>query len=137
MSLFHMFHNTWRCYMKRTNFVKKYTILLLCLIIGLSTLIGCEKKELAFTMETYPKVDGSTVTIPLSEAVAATLTHSTLEAVRPYIMHNKTHQAYLNLIDKKVDLSLLLDHRKKSSRLQKRLVSSLKSCQSSVKPLYS
>ena len=90
--------------MKRTNYVKKYTILLLYLIVVLSVLSGCAKKAPTFTMKTYPKVDGSTVTIPLSEAVAATLTRSTLEAVRPYILHNKTHQAYLNLIDNKVDL---------------------------------
>ena len=90
--------------MKGNKFVKKYTMLLLCLIICLSVLSGCEKKAPQFTMDTYPKVDGSTVTIPLSEAVAATLTRSTLEAVRPYILHNKTHQAYLNLIDKQTDL---------------------------------
>jgi len=87
-------------------FVKKYTNFLLCIILIsiVMTTTGCQKKAPEFTMETYPKVDGSTVTIPLSEAVAATLTRSTLEAVRPYILHNKTHQAYLNLIDKKVDL---------------------------------
>ena len=55
-------------------------------------------------METYPKVDGSTVTIPLSEAVAAALTGQPIESIRTYILHNKTHQAYVNLIDKKADL---------------------------------
>jgi len=58
----------------------------------------------SFTPETYPRVDGSTVTIPLSEALAARLMDMTPEDVRPYILHNKTHQAYVNLIEKKADL---------------------------------
>lgn len=87
-----------------TRIVKKYTIITLCLMGLVFLMTGCQKKAPEFTLETYPKVDGSTVTIPLSEAVAATLTKNTIEAVRPYIMHYKTHQAYLNLIDKKADL---------------------------------
>ncbi len=90
--------------MNLSTFVKKYTIYMMCLIVFLTVLSGCQKETPQFTMDTYPKVDGSTVTIPLSEAVAATLTHNTMEAIRPYIMHNKTHQAYVNLIDKKADL---------------------------------
>lgn len=80
---------------------KILSITLMTLIVLLS---GCSSKTPTFTMETYPRVDGSTVTIPLSEAVAAKLTNQTVEAVRPYVLHNKTHQAYVNLIDKKVDL---------------------------------
>jgi phosphate transport system substrate-binding protein len=55
-------------------------------------------------METYPRIDGSTVTIPLSEAICAKLTGQTVEQVRPYILHTKTHSAYINLIEKKTDL---------------------------------
>jgi phosphate transport system substrate-binding protein len=58
----------------------------------------------SFTPETYPRVDGSTVTIPLSEALAARMMDMSPEEVRPYILHNKTHQAYVNLIEKKTDL---------------------------------
>lgn len=58
----------------------------------------------SFTPETYPRVDGSTVTIPLSETIAAKMMNLTLEEVRPYILHNKTHQAYVNLIEKNADL---------------------------------
>jgi len=57
-----------------------------------------------FDLDTYPRVDGSTVTIPLSEALAARLMGMTLDEVRPYILHNKTHQAYVNLIEKNTDL---------------------------------
>ncbi len=66
---------------------------------------GCQKNEPPkFDLETYPKVDGSTVTIPLSEAVASKLTGKSLEEVRPYIHHNKTHEAYVNLINGEVNL---------------------------------
>ncbi len=58
----------------------------------------------SFTLETYPKVDGSTVTIPLSEAICAALTKKTLDEVRPHILHTTTHPSYVNLIDKKTDL---------------------------------
>ncbi len=57
-----------------------------------------------FNLDTYPRVDGSTVTIPLSEALASRLMGITLEEVRPHILHNKTHQAYVNLIEKNTDL---------------------------------
>ncbi|KAB3530323.1 PstS family phosphate ABC transporter substrate-binding protein [Alkaliphilus serpentinus] len=59
---------------------------------------------LSFTLDSYPIVDGSTVTIPLSEAIAAELIGMEIEEVRPYILHNKTHNAYVNLIEKKADL---------------------------------
>jgi len=52
----------------------------------------------------FPRVDGSTVTIPLSVAVRAVLTNQTIEEVKPYVLHTKTHQAYVNLVNKTVDL---------------------------------
>jgi phosphate transport system substrate-binding protein len=81
--------------------MKKIGIVLLTLLLGACT---TSVKRPSFTLETYPKVDGSTVTIPLSEAICAALTGKTLAEVRPYIQHNTTHPAYLNLIDKKADL---------------------------------
>jgi len=99
--------------------VKKYTIIITCLIILMTMLSGCQMVAPQFTLETYPKIDGSTVTIPLSEAVAATLTHTTLEDIRPYILHNKTHQAYVNLIDKKVDLIFVTGPSEDESALAK------------------
>jgi len=55
-------------------------------------------------LDEYLRVDGSTVTIPFSEALCAKLTDSSLEACRTKILHNKTHQAYINLIEGKTDL---------------------------------
>lgn len=57
-----------------------------------------------FTPENYPKVDGSTVTIPLSEALGAKTMGISIEEARQYVVHNKTHQAYLNLITGAADL---------------------------------
>lgn len=77
------------------------------LLFLLSLLIsGCVQTP-RFTVETYPNVDGSTVTIPLSEALMAKLTGLSVEEVRPYLLHSKTHQAYLNLIDGTKDLILV------------------------------
>lgn len=81
-------------------------ILILGILAACLLMMGCQKKELPLklTLEEYPIVDGSTVTIPLSEALAAKITDKTLEEIRPYVVHNKTHEAYVNLIDKKADL---------------------------------
>ncbi len=79
--------------------------LLLGILIGI--LIGGCAQTPRFTIETYPQVDGSTVTIPLSEALMAKLTGKTVEEIRPYVLHSKTHQAYLNLIDGTKDLILV------------------------------
>ncbi len=75
----------------------------LCLLVVIVIATGCQASP-RFTLDTYVRVDGSTVTIPLSEAIAASLTGESIEAVRPYIRHNKTHEAYINLIDGKTDL---------------------------------
>jgi len=57
-----------------------------------------------FTKDTYPKVDGSTATIPLSENTAAKLLSLTPEQARVFIKHNTTHSAYENLISGKADI---------------------------------
>ena len=52
----------------------------------------------------YPKVDGSTATIPLSEAFGAAVMGLSIEEAREYIVHNTTHDAYVNLINRKADI---------------------------------
>ncbi len=90
----------------------------------LPVLSGCNGEESpaeesapSFTIETYPRIDGSTVTIPLSEAVAAALTGMPPEEVRPYILHNKTHQAYINLIENNTDLIFVTSPSEEELRL--------------------
>lgn len=92
--------------------VKGNTIITVVLLFMLLMVItGCSKSKeassdskLLFAVENYPRVDGSTVTIPLSEALAAALTGLPVEEVRLYILHNKTHPAYINLIEKRADI---------------------------------
>lgn len=82
--------------------MKKLVMIFMIFLLG-----GCmtnSGKRVSFFPSLYPKVDGSTVTIPLSEAVRAVLTNQTIEEVKPYVLHTKTHQAYVNLINKSVDL---------------------------------
>ncbi|MBR0598882.1 PstS family phosphate ABC transporter substrate-binding protein [Sinanaerobacter chloroacetimidivorans] len=63
-----------------------------------------EQASLKLSVAEYPKVDGSTATIPLSEAVATAVLDMSIEEARQYIVHNKTHEAYVNLIDGNADI---------------------------------
>lgn len=58
-----------------------------------------------FTEETYPRIDGSTATIPLSEAFKAEFLGKEINEVE--VHHNTTHNAYLNLINGDADLILV------------------------------
>lgn len=71
---------------------------------GEETKTPVKAASLTMKPEAYPRVDGSTVTIPLSEAVASAVLHLPLEEARQYVLHNKTHQAYLNLVDGTADI---------------------------------
>jgi phosphate transport system substrate-binding protein len=57
-----------------------------------------------FTRESYPRVDGSTVTLPLSVDLAAELMQISIAEAQLFIVHNKTHQAYLNLLQGAADI---------------------------------
>lgn len=57
-----------------------------------------------FTADTLPRIDGSTATIPLSEALAQKLLGLTAEQAQDFVHHNTTHNAYVNLIDGACDL---------------------------------
>jgi len=65
---------------------------------------GEQQASLYFTPEEYPVVDGSTLTIPFSEAVGAAVMDLPVEEARQYIFHNKTHSAYINLIEGRADI---------------------------------
>ncbi|MDF2590023.1 MAG: ABC-type phosphate transport system periplasmic component-like protein [Anaerocolumna sp.] len=70
-----------------------------------------DKGSLAKTMtkENYPTVDGSTATIPLSAAVYRFITGATKEEADANIVHTKTTNSYLSLIDGKVDLLIVYE----------------------------
>lgn len=88
--------------------MKKY----LSCYFSLFLLVGCtqntqpveEPKQAIFTLEEYPRIDGSTVTIPLSEALIARACFIDEEEAVRQTLHHKTHQAYANLIEDRADL---------------------------------
>ncbi|MBW8382526.1 MAG: substrate-binding domain-containing protein, partial [Youngiibacter sp.] len=57
-----------------------------------------------FTKDTYPRIDGSTATIPLSQGIAGELLGLSAEEAKAFIKHNTTHNAYVNLMDGKADI---------------------------------
>lgn len=61
--------------------------------------------ESIFTNENYPRIDGSTATLPLAEAFKSNFTGTGLSEVE--ITHSKTHNAYVNLIKGSTDLILV------------------------------
>lgn len=60
--------------------------------------------EPLFSTEDYPKVDGSTATVPLAKAFQENFTGAQAE-----VTHSKTHEAYLSLIDGNCDLILVVE----------------------------
>ncbi len=62
-----------------------------------------------FSKDTYPRIDGSTATIPLSENIAADLLALSAAEAKLFIKHNTTHNAYVNLIDGQADLILVTE----------------------------
>lgn len=93
------------------NKMKNLSMCLLAVLISAWAFAGCGAEtsglgggkagagSLRLAPEEYPKVDGSTVTIPLSEAVASAVMGISVDEARQYILHNKTHRAYINLVD--------------------------------------
>lgn len=64
-----------------------------------------QNQEKIFSLENYPKIDGSTVTLPLAEAFKANFTGTDIKDVN--VSHSKTHNAYVNLINGDADLILV------------------------------
>ena len=114
----------------------KKIIILLVLAVALIT--ACKKDNIhsaqlsieGLTKENYPKIDGSTSTLPLQQIIACKLLHMRYEWMQALhydgtyfitaadgqdtdkflgknIVHHGTHQAYINLIDNKADLILV------------------------------
>ena len=98
-----------------------FTAIIISIILTACSAVQTAPAETApkFTPESYPKVDGSTVTIPLSEALGAKTMGISIEEARQYIVHNKTHQAYLNLISKDADLIFVTSPSKEELQIAK------------------
>lgn len=61
------------------------------------------------TVNTYPVVDGSTATLPLSEAVFMAATGESAEVAAKQVIHTKTTNSYNRLYDKEVDLLIVYE----------------------------
>lgn len=98
----------------------KKVINVLLVIIMILVVVGCvvgylyftqkePEKEITnepiFSMENYPKIDGSTATLPLAEAFKSNFTKTDIKEVN--VTHSKTHNAYVNLINGDTDLILV------------------------------
>lgn len=64
-----------------------------------------KEEEKIFSMENYPRIDGSTATLPLAEAFKSNFTGTDIKEVN--VTHSKTHNAYVNLINGETDLILV------------------------------
>lgn len=58
----------------------------------------------SFTKDTFPKSDGSTATIPYSQAIAENLLGLSNDEAAKFIKQNTTHNAYVNLLNKTADI---------------------------------
>lgn len=70
-----------------------------------------------FDKNTYPKVDGSTATIPLSEAIACDLLGLSKEEGTKFIKHNTTHSAYENLLNNEADIIFVTEPSKEELQM--------------------
>lgn len=66
-------------------------------------------EQFRFTRENFPRLDGSTATVPLGEAVASVLLGETREQVSDLINFHKTSRAYYNLVDGECDLLIVAE----------------------------
>jgi phosphate transport system substrate-binding protein len=76
-------------------------------------------KGLSFTKADFQRVDGSTATIPLSEAVAAELLSMKPEEVQRFISHSRTHYAYERLFKNEVDIIFVTEPSEEELKLAK------------------
>ena len=98
--------------------MKKKLAVLLALVLGVGLMLsGCttQPKEhetpppeaFRFTRENMPRLDGSTSTAPLAEAVCSVLLGESREDVSDLVQFNKTTTAYYNLMEGKADLLIV------------------------------
>jgi phosphate transport system substrate-binding protein len=97
-------------------------ILLVILILTAIMLTSCTSgvSNTRFTKDSYPRVDGSTATIPLSENIAAKLLSLTPDEGKAFIKHNTTHNAYVNLLDGKADIIFVTEPSTEELQLAKK-----------------
>ena len=99
----------------KNNKVINVLLVVIMILVVIACIVGYmyftqEKVEVndtdaIFTLENYPRIDGSTATLPLAEALKANFTGTDLEEIG--VEHSRTHNAYVNLINGDTDLILV------------------------------
>ena len=74
-------------------------------------------ETILFSEENYPRIDGSTATLPLAEAFKSAFTGTDIKDVE--VEHSKTHNAYVNLINGDTDLILVTYPSEEEQKLAK------------------
>lgn len=97
------------------NRIVNVLLIIIMILVVIACIIGymyftqekveIDNTEAIFALENYPRIDGSTATLPLAEAFKADFTGTNLEEVE--VNHSKTHNAYVNLINGDTDLILV------------------------------
>lgn len=80
-------------------------------------IIEPQQEQAIFTPENYPRIDGSIETLPLAKQFKANFTKTDINEVE--VKHSKTYNAYVNLINKNVDLILVTQPTEEVKRLAK------------------
>lgn len=75
--------------------------ILLAFFIALSAIVPVSAN---YTIDTYPRVDGATAAIPFGQVLARELTGVSVLKSKEMVVFNKSHEAYVNLINKKADI---------------------------------
>ncbi len=65
------------------------------------------REPFVFTRENFPRLNGSTSTVPLAEAVCSVLLGESREEVSDLIQFSKTTQAYYELLNRRADLLII------------------------------
>ena len=103
--------------MKKNNVLINVLLIIIMILVVIACVVAylcfthdvkivANKEELPiFSEEEYPKIDGSTATLPLAKSFKANFTGTDIENID--ITHSKTHNAYVNLINKDADLILV------------------------------
>ncbi|HEY9060550.1 MAG TPA: substrate-binding domain-containing protein [Pseudobacteroides sp.] len=76
--------------------------------------------ESLYTKTDFPRIDGSTATYPLSMEMGKELLGMDDTGVKGFITHNTTHNAYINLINKKADIIFVTKPSKEELDLAKK-----------------
>lgn len=93
--------------------MKKVSVLLLLLFFCLSVSACGAKPQVpdiepfVFTRENFPRLDGSTATVPMAEAVCSVLLGESREDVADLVQFNRTNASFMNLMDGEADLLIV------------------------------